>query len=106
SLQGTVAYPGAAQALEAVNALGLRQGLIADAQCFTLVQLQRGLAKDGGTASLDTLFDRSLRALSCELGARKPSERLFKSLLSAVAAQGLAPAQVLHVGARLGQDLA
>jgi FMN phosphatase YigB (HAD superfamily) len=106
SLQGTAAYPGAAQALEAVHALGLRQGLVADAQCFTPVQLQRGLAWDGNATDIDTLLDPGLRAFSYELGARKPSERLFKHLLSAVAAQGVAPAQVLHVGARLGTDLA
>lgn len=106
SLQGTACYPGAAQALEQVRALGLAQGLIADSQCFTLVQLQRGLARDGGTAGVDALFERPLRALSYELGARKPSERLFKPLLAAVAARGLEPANVLHVGARIVQDIA
>ena len=106
SLQGTGCYPGAAQAVEHVRALGLAQGLIADAQCFTLVQLQRGLARDGAVESVEALFDRSLRALSFELGGRKPSERLFKHVLAGAAAQGLAPAQVLHVGARIAQDLA
>jgi FMN phosphatase YigB (HAD superfamily) len=106
SLQGTACYDGAALALEHVASLGLRQGLIADAQCITVVQLQRGLARQGATLPADALFDRSLRALSCELGARKPSERLFKSLLCSAAARGLSPAQVLHVGSRVTQDLA
>jgi FMN phosphatase YigB (HAD superfamily) len=105
SLQGTAAYPGAAQALEHVRSLGLPQGLIADAQCFTLVQLQRGLAWDGGTVAALDLFDRSLCALSHELGGRKPSERLFKHVLLAAQQQGLVPAQILHVGSRLVQDL-
>src|ERR1019366_1067272 len=43
SLQGTACYAGAAQALEHVQQMGLKQGLIADAQCFSFVQLQRGL---------------------------------------------------------------
>ncbi len=106
SLQGTTAYPGAARALETLRAAGVAQGLIADAQCFTLVQLQRGLAQGGGTAGPDALFDKSLRALSCELGARKPSERLFKQVLGAAAARGLGPSQILHVGSRVLQDLA
>ncbi len=61
SLQGTACYPGAAQALEQVQSLGLAQGLIADAQCFTLAQLQRGLAQDGATTTVDARFDRALR---------------------------------------------
>jgi FMN phosphatase YigB (HAD superfamily) len=106
SLQGTACYPGAAQALEHVQSLGVAQGLVADAQCFTLVQLQRGLTRDAGVVGIDTLFERPLRMLSCEMGSRKPSERLFKPLLAAAAARGLEPSQVLHVGSRIAQDLA
>jgi FMN phosphatase YigB (HAD superfamily) len=105
SLQGTACYPGAAEALEQVQALGLAQGLVADAQCFTLVQLQRGLAKDGATASVAALFEQPLRFLSHELSARKPSERLFKPLLAALAPRGLGPSNVLHVGSRIAHDL-
>jgi hypothetical protein len=106
SLQGTACYRGAAQALEHVQSLGLAQGLIADTQCFTLVQLQRGLARDGANESVDSLLERPLRALSHELGARKPSERQFKALLAAVATRGIEPGQVLHVGSRIAQDIA
>jgi FMN phosphatase YigB (HAD superfamily) len=106
SLQGAACYAGAATALEQVQALGLQQGLIADAQCFTTVQLQRGLTCRGGAVGLDTLFDRSLRALSCEFGARKPSERLFKPVLTTLAQRGLEPAHVLHIGSRILQDIA
>ena len=54
---------------------------------------------------MDTRFDAALRSLSCELGGRKPSERLFKHFLGAAAQRGLAPAQVLHIGSRIEQDL-
>ena len=103
SLQGTGCYAGAAQALEHVLQLGLKQGLIADAQCFSFVQLQRGLVQQHCSVGADALFDRSLRSLSCEVGGRKPSERLFKHCLNHL---GLPPAQVLHIGARLPLDLA
>src|SRR5439155_5173884 len=43
SLQGTSCYPGAAEALRTVQEAGLVQGLLADGQFFTPVQLQRGL---------------------------------------------------------------
>jgi putative hydrolase of the HAD superfamily len=89
--------------VELVQELGLKQGLLADAQCFSFVQLQRALAQDRCATPIDLLFDRSLRALSCEVGGRKPSERLFKHALKQL--PGVAPQQVLHVGARLMIDL-
>jgi FMN phosphatase YigB (HAD superfamily) len=106
SLQGTACYDGAALALEHIQNCGLRQGLLADAQCFTLVQLQRGLGKQNGGVGLDLLFDRNLRSLSFEQGGKKPSERLFKHFLSSLAPLGITPPQVLHVGSRIPQDLA
>jgi hypothetical protein len=106
SLQGTACYEGAAQALEHVHHGGLKQGLIADAQCFSFVQLQRGLTQQHCGVGADLLFDRSLRALSWEVGGRKPSERLFKHCLNQLATMGITPLQVLHVGSRLLLDLA
>src|SRR5205807_8727547 len=63
SLQGTACYPGAAAALRHVADAGLTQGLLADAQCFTTVQLQRGLARQDPAARLDELIDPELCAL-------------------------------------------
>jgi FMN phosphatase YigB (HAD superfamily) len=105
SLQGAAAYDGAARALEHVQSCGIRQGLIADAQCFTLVQLQRGLAAQSSVRA-DDLFDRALRALSHEIGGKKPSERLFRHVLHAAAQHGIAPAQIVHMGSRIAQDIA
>ncbi len=105
SLQGTGCYDGAAQSLEAVKQAGRKQGLIADAQSFSFVQLKRGLAKQN-SGDVDLLIDRDLRVFSCDVGGKKPSERLFKQMLTQLASQGIAPAQVLHVGSRLLLDLA
>ncbi|MBI1832426.1 MAG: HAD family hydrolase [Planctomycetes bacterium] len=105
SLQGTACYEGAAQALEQVHHLGLKQGLIADGQCFSFVQLQRGLELQSCGIPANLLFDRSLRALSCGVGGRTPSERLFKHGLKALQALGIAPAHVMHASSRLDADL-
>ena len=105
SLQGTACYDGAADALKHVQSHGHAQGLLAEAQCFTLVQLQRGLAAQSPTAEVDTLFESPLRSLSFEVGSRKPSERLFKHFLNSAAQRGFAPNQILHVGSRIAQDL-
>jgi len=105
SLQGTAAYPGAAAALRAVRDAGLAQGLLADGQCFTTVQLQRGLAAQDAGAKLDGLLDKGLVALSCDVKGRKPSERLFRHALGLLQAKGIDSGQVLHVGSRLVQDI-
>jgi FMN phosphatase YigB (HAD superfamily) len=105
SLQGTGCYPGAAAALGELRSRGVPQGLLADGQCFTLVQLQRGLAAQDASARLDDLIDPGLRVLSCEEKARKPSERLFRRALDLLAQRGLSPPEVLHVGAHVAHDV-
>jgi FMN phosphatase YigB (HAD superfamily) len=105
SLQGTACYDGAAAALGAVKAAGLAQGLLADGQCFTRVQLQRSISRQAGDAKLDDLLDADLCVLSCDQRGKKPSERLFKHALSALNQRGIAPGQVLHVASRMQQDI-
>jgi len=105
SLQGTAAYDGAAQAMRHVAEAGLKQGLLADGQCFTRVQLQRGLAAQDKDINEDKLLDKDLIVLSYESRGRKPSERLFRHAVNALNQQGIAPNQVLHVGSRIQNDL-
>jgi FMN phosphatase YigB (HAD superfamily) len=106
SLQGTACYESAAETLKRFKEGGLVIGLIAEAQCFTLVQLQRGLAPQDAKVRVDDLIDKEVRALSFEVGARKPSERLFKHALTALEARGIEPHEVLHVGSRMAHDVA
>jgi hypothetical protein len=105
SLQATTCYPGAAHALAHVAERGLAQGLLADGQCFTTVQLQRGLEAQAPEARLEQWLTDGLTVLSGDVRARKPSERLFRQALTALAEKGIAPAEVLHVGSRVQQDL-
>jgi hypothetical protein len=105
SLQGTACYPGAARAMRHVVDSGLTQGLLADGQCFTTVQLQRGLAAQESEAQLDELLAADLTVLSCDVRGRKPSERLFRQALNVLKEKDISPSEVLHVGSRLQQDL-
>ena len=105
SLQGTGCYPGAAEALQQVAGAGLTQGLLADGQCFTTIQMQRGLTKQDGGAKLDTLLSDGACALSYEIRGRKPSDRLFRKALDALHTQGIESSQILHVGSRVQQDV-
>jgi FMN phosphatase YigB (HAD superfamily) len=106
SLQGTACYDGAADALQTVRRHGLKQAVVADGQCFTLVQLQRGLKTQDASADVNHVLDADLNALSYKIGFKKPSERLFQHTLNALKAKGITPDQVLHVGSRLTQDVA
>lgn len=105
SLQGTVCYPGAAAALMHVKNQGHFQGIIANTQCFTTLQLERGLKKQQGGITLAQVIDESLQGCSHELKSRLPGERPFRHVLTALAAKGIQPHQVLHVGSRMPMDV-
>jgi FMN phosphatase YigB (HAD superfamily) len=105
SLQGTACYDGAADALKYVAASGLRQGLLGDGQCFTTVQLQRGLTAQDGSARLEDLLSDGLVVLSCDLRGKKPSDRLFRKALEELQAAGVSPHETLHVGSRMTHDI-
>jgi FMN phosphatase YigB (HAD superfamily) len=106
SLQGTACYEGTLQALTYVQeTLGV-QGLVADAQCFTTVQLARGLRVQGHGGPLESLIPADLRALSWEVVGKRPSERLFKVMLAKLAERDIEPGEVLHVGNSIEQDVA
>ena len=105
-LQGTACNPGVADAMEYIHSCGLKQGFIADGQCFTLLQLQRALEQQHCGTPLNQMIDPELCALSFALRGKKPSERLFRTVLQAATGRGIAPMQILHVGTRIVQDLA
>ncbi len=105
SLQGTACYPYATETFQHLNSIGMSLGIIADAQCFTMVQLQRGMDQQGAGLRVESLFDPQLCMLSCETGAKKPSERPFRQLLQVVDERGLQPGQVLHVGSSISKDV-
>ena len=106
SQQGTACYPGAAEALNGIAAAGLVQGLLGDAQCFTHVQLQRGLRKQDEGLNLHEIIPPVKRWLSAERKARKPSESLFRAALRSLESEGIEPREVLHVGSNLARDIA
>jgi FMN phosphatase YigB (HAD superfamily) len=105
SLQATDCYKHTAAALRHVAEHGLKQGLLADGQCFTRMQLQRGLAAQDKDAILDKLLDKDLNFLSYEIRGRKPSERLYRHAVAALNQMGIAPNQTLHIGTSIQRDL-
>ncbi len=105
SIQGTGVYPGAAEALRLVADGGTRQGLLADGQSFTPAQLLRALRKEDSTFDLAATVPADLRVISGEKRAKKPSETLFRAATTALAAKGIDPSEILHVGSSLTRDI-
>jgi FMN phosphatase YigB (HAD superfamily) len=106
SLQGVGCYAGAAEALQAVNDASLTQGLLGDGQCFTPAQLNHELARQADDLDFDAILPPQLRILSHQVGSRKPAAALFEKALEKLEAHGIGPAEVLHVGSRIAQDIA
>jgi FMN phosphatase YigB (HAD superfamily) len=105
SIQGYGAYPGAADALRLTADAGKLQGLLADGQCFTPAQVYKAFRQQDPSFELGSYFPADLRVISAERKARKPSETLFRAALDALAARGVRPAEVLHVGSNLARDV-
>lgn len=82
------------------------QGLLADGQCFTPGQLQRCLREQDPGFELDATIPLTLRVVSSDKKARKPSETLFRAAAQAAGAKGISPSEVLHVGSSLPRDIA
>jgi hypothetical protein len=106
SLQGTACYAGAAEALRHVVDSKLSQGLLADGQVFTPVQMQRGLAQQSPGVQLEELLPSRFHVLSYQVGVRKPSLDLFRRGLAVFAQEGISADQILHIGSRILSDVA
>lgn len=105
SLQGTACFPEAAETLAWANKHLEYQGIYADAQCFSMLQLERGLKEQNSSIPMGKLIPSSHRILSCEVKGRKPSEHLLRELLISLKDAGIDPAETLHVGTNVETDL-
>jgi FMN phosphatase YigB (HAD superfamily) len=106
SLQGLEAEENALEAVRALFQVGIRVGVVADAQRFTPVQMLRAFRRQGTLPTLDELFDPALVTLSYREGIRKPSRSLYQHALERFRRVGIAASQVLMVGTRIRDDLA
>src|SRR5260221_6595970 len=82
ALQAVGPAPNLLLALKHVRRAGLVQGIIADGQCFTLVQLARALANQGPGPMVTELFTKGCVNLSFQFGVRQPAASLFEASLA------------------------
>lgn len=105
-LQGVEAAPHAVKAMKSVARRGLVQGMLADAQPFSMVQALRAFGRQDKLPPLNQLFDPGCLVLSYQAGVRKPSPLLYEQCLQRLAQRGIEPSEVLYVGNRLQGDVA
>ncbi|MFQ3651035.1 MAG: HAD family hydrolase [Gemmataceae bacterium] len=102
SLQATACYPGASLAVRHLSEKGIIQGLLGEGQCFTPVQVARGLRSQD--PSLVVPWGDQV-TLSYECRGRKPSERLFRLGLERLQSRDISAPEVLHIGSRIKEDI-
>ena len=105
NLQATEARPGTLRVISDLAEFGISQGLLADGQMFTTVQLTRGLVSQGLAAPIFQFFPSDNNVLSCQMGIRKPSKSLFEQAVAQFSAENVSPQEILHVSCRLKTDL-
>lgn len=105
SLERTVLFPGALEAVKTLAERGIRQGLAGDGQVYTNAQLVKSLVRAGGPRALGELFDPLLCSYSFEVGRRRPDPALYQALAARLAQYDLEPEQVLVVGNDLLHDV-
>ncbi len=105
NLQATEARPYALQAIQDLSANGIRQGILADGQSFSLAQIQQALAKQGILPPIHEVFPANNNVFSHQLGVRKPSPSLFDYALLQLDKLGISASEVLHISCRLKTDL-
>lgn len=105
-LQGCQAAPAALQTLTDVAAAGVQQGLLAEAQPYTLAQLLQGLERQGRLPPLAKLFAPGCLIQTYEQGVRKPSLSLYGRCREQFGELNIEPEEILYVSSRLAEDLA
>jgi putative hydrolase of the HAD superfamily len=100
-------YPGVRQTLEEIGRLGLRQGIISNAQFYTPLILRMLLRREGLRPDdpLQELFDRRLIFFSYRLGVSKPNPRAFETARERLQKMGIEPNHVLYVGNDILNDM-
>ncbi|MCP4504918.1 MAG: HAD hydrolase-like protein [Fuerstiella sp.] len=105
NLQAMEARAGSARAMTDLAEVGIMQGILADGQSFTFVQLVRALMKQGLVMPIPEIIRTEATLYSYQMAIRKPSESLFQQAVEQLEAIGVSPEQTLHVSCRLPTDL-
>lgn len=94
-------------ALTELKRRGMRQGIVSNAQFYTLIELSE-LLRDESACSIctyESIFNPELVFLSCDRGVAKPDPTLFQFAVEAAARDGISPSECLFVGNSRENDI-
>lgn len=105
--QAKALYPNTMETLEKVLELGLRQGVISNAQFYTPLALNTLFRRAGhrGADPHADLFHRRLVFYSYRLGVSKPNPLAFERARKRLDAMGIEPGGVIYVGNDVLNDM-
>nr|HMP16408.1 HAD family hydrolase [Gemmatales bacterium] len=106
SLQGVTAQMGAADTIHWLYENRYWQGLLADGQVFTPVHLERCFREQNPQVNLNQCIPPMNRVFSHACKSRKPSERLYREMISKLRGFSIKPEETLHISNDLDNDLA
>jgi len=90
-----------------IRCLGLRQGIISNAQFYTPITINELLIKSGSERSdpFKDLFDQKLVFFSYKFGRAKPDSFLFEQAKYHLMQLGIYPSNVVYVGNDVAKDM-
>jgi len=100
--------PRAFEVLSALKERGFSQGIIANAQFYTSIELSELLrdASAGAVRTYESVFDPQLVSFSFELGVAKPDPGPFRHAVAALTRENIVPDDCLFVGDSPANDIA
>ena len=107
AFQQAVFYRGAVKVLLQLKKLGIRQGIVSNAQFYTPVLLEVFLSRDSGgrQVELTEIFDESLIVFSCRVGRSKPDPLIFADVLRELDREEIAREDIIYVGNDMLNDI-
>lgn len=105
SLQGIGAQQSAGETIQWLKNQQYWQGLLADGQAFTSLQLKKCLHEQNPDCYFDLCIPPYARVLSYSVRSKKPSDRLYKEMVARLSKSGISPDETLHIGNDLANDL-
>ncbi len=107
AFQQAVFYRGASRVLLRLKEMGIRQGIVSNAQFYTPVLLEIFLSEDSSNkrVRLTDIFEEPLTVFSYRLGRSKPDPEIFADVLRGLDREGIAREDIIYVGNDMLNDI-
>jgi len=107
AFQQAILYKGAWETLLKLKNIGVRQGIVSNAQFYTPLLLEHFLKETSGGRinGAGDIFDKDLVVFSFQLGRSKPDPRIFDPVLKKLRSRGIHTEEIIYVGNDMLNDI-